>query len=200
MKNMTWVVGCCALLLACGDSGSDNGGNGGDGGSGGSGASGGSGGSGASGGDGGSSDGGAPVGGGGNNEGGGTPDGFTLDVAPDPAATVTCATFVDGVWGVAETSFVDDNPESDVANEDCALVAVVPDLETEPYWITSNRFEGKVGPVDDLRHAFSTAEAAIAVGTKTLELFDYDAPDTLLFSGNLTVVSVDGTSVVIQVE
>ena len=136
---------------------------------------------------GGSPEGGAPV--------GGAPAGDTLalDIAANEDATVTCATYVEGVWGVAETAFTD----GEVANLDCALVAVTVEGEATPFWITSRTFEGLLG-TDELRHSFSTADIAIAVGSKTIDLQDENF--ATLFEGTVETVSLDAGSVEIRVE
>ncbi|MBL8743825.1 MAG: hypothetical protein JNK04_22100, partial [Myxococcales bacterium] len=159
MRFLPYVLGI-AMLVACDDDdpaqgggpagGSDQGGSG----------------------QGGDADGGAPV--------GGAPAGdtLTLDIAPDENATVTCATYVDGVWGVAETGFA----AGEVSNLDCALVAVAVEGEPAPFWITSRTFEGLIG-TEEMRHAFSTADIVIAVGSTPIELQD-DGFATL-FEGTL---------------
>lgn len=121
---MRWMILSLGMLAlaACNDDGSGGSDGGGAPSSGGAGGSGGSV-------DGGGGGGGAP------------PGGLVLDIAADNTATVRCATFINGVWGTAETTFVTNVPESDVANPDCALVAVIPDGETAPFWITSASFE-----------------------------------------------------------
>jgi hypothetical protein len=163
------------MLAACNDDGTNQGG-----GSAGGGPAGGSG-------DGGSADGGAPV--------GGAPaaDTLVLDIAADENATVTCATYVDGVWGVGETGFAKGEPD----NLDCALVAVSVEGEPTPFWITSRTFEGLISE-EEMRHAFSTADIEIAVGSTPIDL--QDPSFASLFSGTLETLSLDADSVEIRLE
>jgi len=179
MKSCLFIVASC-MLLACGDDTSSGGAGGGN--------------------EGGSEQGGAPEGGapeGGSSEGGGgaaPTDTLTLDIAADEAATVTCATFVGGVWSTAQTDF-DTAQDGDVTNMDCALVAVI--VDGMPYWITSRTFEGLVDGVSDLRHAFSTAEALITPGSESLELQDIDFEP--IFTGTLETVSLSANAVEIRI-
>jgi hypothetical protein len=166
-----------SLLAACGDDGSAEGG-----GPAGGGPAGGSE-------QGGAADGGAPMGG------ASAGDSFELDIAAEESATVGCATYVDGVWGVGTTAF---NEIGEVANLDCALAAVIVEGEPTPYWITSQRFTGFVGTDFDLRHSFSTAEAVIAVGSTSVELQDWDFET--LFTGTIETLALDADSVEIRVK
>lgn len=179
------------LLVACGDSSSGGGYSPGGGTAQGGNSAGGAGEGGASGGEtvaGGATDGGSGEGGSG--EGGGAAT-LLLEIAGDPLASVDCATYVAGTWSTALTSF---DANGEVTNFDCALVAVV--VDGAPFWITSRDFEGTVGALD-LQHAFSTAEAAVAIGTEPLELDDAEL--VLLFSGVLEVLALDGDTVEIHV-
>ncbi|WP_437277243.1 hypothetical protein WME90_39320 [Sorangium sp. So ce375] len=155
---------------------------------------------------GGSAEGGGGAGAGGNAEGGGGAGGNAeggggagdsglgtteLAIASDEAATAGCATFVDGAWGVGETDFIGGEP----TNDDCALVPVL--VDGNPYWIASREFDGDIH-IDRLEHSFSTAAAAISVGSYSFVLRNFTFEE--IFTGSLEVAYVTDDAVTLSIE
>jgi hypothetical protein len=118
----------------------------------------------------------------------------TLNVAKEQSATGGCATLSGGMWATASSGF---NDTGQASNEQCVLIPVVE--EGKMYWLTSMPFEGMLGS-DNLRHSFGSVEAAVKVGSVSLELSDTNGNGGTLFSGTLNVQKVTSSAVDFSIE
>ncbi|WP_433930081.1 hypothetical protein AB3662_39830 [Sorangium cellulosum] len=142
-------------------------------------------------GEGGNAEGGGPAGEGGGPTGAGGLDPVELAIGTEEDATSGCATFVNGVWGVDETSFF----EGEATNGECALVPVR--VDGDAYWITSRDFGGQID-VYDLNYSMLSADARIEETSSSFVLLDTAFEE--IFSGTITVTSLADDSVTLSIE